>query len=104
MGWFSFFSKNASWNNFSEYSIISTHSRKSSTGGFLTDKNFYASDFFKIRFEDQNVDPASLLKPQTKDFYEKFIRIGKDGAEKPTNDTISLYDSYSKELAFSKTV
>lgn len=90
---YDYLKKDASWSDFSIYSNISLpESRKKSH------HTFNADEFFKIRFEEQSANPATLLKNETRKFYENFLEIGANGPQLPSEENIKLYESHAKQL------
>ncbi len=91
------FCKDASWNDFAEYSTVSIpDAKRKSLCGFLTNKNFDANNFIKIKFDQMDSNPNDLVKKETKAIYENFLKIGEFGAQSPSEENIKLYDTYAQ--------
>ncbi len=71
-------------------------SRRKSLCGFLTNKNFDANKFIRIRFDQMDANPGDLIKKETKAIYENFLRIGALGAQIPSDANIRLYNTYAQ--------
>ena len=95
--------KNLTAETLSTYSIISASNlndspvKKTGFSSFLTNKKFCPANFLKLKFNDLNCDPASVISSDAKMVYSTFLETGLHGAKEPTQSNIKIYEEYARQ-------